>query len=500
MSKKIIFTGPPQVGKTTLRKIFFEGENPTKLLEYSLTPTHGKETILLKLKENVGVFDLAGQENQRWYETEAKSIFLDAHIIICVLDISSPVESLVGFAKKLLKLRQETTPSSFVYLLLHKTDLISSDQLILVEDTFNKEFHDEEAVKIAFTSIMKHSFLPTFTLFTEILKRSIGIDKEKDETFSLKFLEYVVSILKVIEQNVVIPKEDIQRKLRLPEYIFNDFVDYLEKMQFIEISQLNEKSVISLTESGKKYVDEIRDNFSIEAIQKFKKQIGAPKIKETPPFLGFLLADRNGRILMNNEVYEGAFDIFLNDDSDLDKKTELDLIPMFISALEKFAEEINIQDLPGFKLEGSNLKIHTVKYDLSTFCLFMRNDINFETVKVYVTDWVDNMMEVNKTQIERAIQTGIVMDSEQLKSETKKWLERLTQKYNDLVINLEVYDFDHVKKLYQQIDELYSKIDFKYSMTLEKLKKLKVDLMGAALENDYHKVREIVKKIKELDV
>ena len=129
----------------------------------------------------------------------------------------------------------------------------------------------------------------------------------------------------------------------------------------------------------------------------------------------------------------------------------------------------------------------------------MRNDINFETVKVYVMDWVDNMMEIHKTEIKRAIDTGIVMDSEQLKSETKKWLERLTQKYNDLVINLEIYDFDQVKKLYQQIDDLYSKIDFKYSMVLEKLKKLKVYLMGAALENDYQKVREIVKKIKELE-
>ncbi|MHA1560631.1 MAG: GTPase domain-containing protein, partial [Promethearchaeota archaeon] len=85
MSKKIVFTGPPKVGKTTLRKIFFEGENPSKLLEYSLTPTHGKESILLKLKENVGIFDLAGQENERWFETDEKSVFFDADIIIIVL-------------------------------------------------------------------------------------------------------------------------------------------------------------------------------------------------------------------------------------------------------------------------------------------------------------------------------------------------------------------------------------------------------------------------------
>ena len=179
MSSKIVFTGPPQVGKTTLRKIFFEGENPTKLLEYSLTPTHGKEAILLKLKETVGVFDLAGQENQRWYETDEKSVFFDAHIIIAVLDISSPKEEMMSFTKKLLNLKKEVSPTSFVYLLLHKTDKISKDKLTLLKNSFNDEFGDENLLTIAYTSIMKGSFLPTFTLFTEILKKSIGFEKDE---------------------------------------------------------------------------------------------------------------------------------------------------------------------------------------------------------------------------------------------------------------------------------------------------------------------------------
>ncbi len=89
MGKKIIFVGPPEAGKTTLRKIFFEGENRKELLEFGLEPTHGNENILLNLSETVGVFDLAGQENQRWLETDERSIFYDSEIIIIVLDISS---------------------------------------------------------------------------------------------------------------------------------------------------------------------------------------------------------------------------------------------------------------------------------------------------------------------------------------------------------------------------------------------------------------------------
>jgi len=499
MSKKIIFTGPPQVGKTTLRKIFFEGDNPSKLLKYSLAPTHGKESILLKLKENVGVFDLAGQENQRWFETDAKSVFLDTQIIIIVLDISSPKEEMVSFTKKVLKLREEITSSSFIYLLLHKIDLVSKDKLNIIKDTFKDEFQDENLLKIAYTSIVKDSFLSTFTLFTEILKQSIGIDEGDEEKHSLKFLEYVLSILNIIEQNVVIPKEDIKMKMRLPDYVFNSFIEYLEKMEFLEVSLLNDKSVISLTKTGKNYLDDIVRKFSLDAVKNFKNIIDTPKIEEIPPFLGVLIADKNGRTLMAKEVYNGAFNLFLRYEDELEKRNELDLIPMFISALEKFAEEINIRDLPGFKLEGSNLKIHTIKYEICTFCLFMRTDVNFETVKDYVFDWFDNMMKIHKNNIEMSIKSGNMVYSNRLEDDTKKFLDKLAQKYNNLVLNLEVYDFGQVKKIYQKLDDLYSKIDFKYSMILEKLKKLKIDLMEAVLDNNFQKVRDIVKKIKELE-
>lgn len=64
MTNKIIIVSSSGAGKTTLRKIFFEGENALYLLRFSLEPTYGQETIILKLKEELGIFDLAGQENK----------------------------------------------------------------------------------------------------------------------------------------------------------------------------------------------------------------------------------------------------------------------------------------------------------------------------------------------------------------------------------------------------------------------------------------------------
>ena len=132
MSKKVIFVGPSGAGKTTLRKIFFEGENASKLLEYALEPTYGEESLILRLpglNEDVGVFDLSGQENDRWLESEDKSIFLDAEVIMIIIDITAEFDPILDFIRKVITIRNDLTPNSFVYVLMHKIDLVGHKKI-----------------------------------------------------------------------------------------------------------------------------------------------------------------------------------------------------------------------------------------------------------------------------------------------------------------------------------------------------------------------------------
>jgi hypothetical protein len=46
-------------------------------------------------------------------------------------------------------------------------------------------------------------------------------------------------------------------------------------------------------------------------------------------------------------------------DESRNKHFDIELIPMFISALERFSSEINLKNVPGFELNGSNLSLHS---------------------------------------------------------------------------------------------------------------------------------------------
>ena len=232
MTKKIIFVGPPKAGKTTLRKIFFEGENASTLLEYSLEPTYGQESIILELGESVGIFDLAGQENQRWLETDEKSVFYNTEIIIIVLDITQPLDGILEFVKKVVKIRDNLTPSTFIYTLLHKIDLITRDRLNDKKVSVLNKLGIKKHMKIAFTSIKRNYFLDTLSLFMDILKTCTS-KLIKNEKINLSFIEATIKLLYQIQQEVIVSKEFLNEKLKISSDQFEEILAILKRKNHI---------------------------------------------------------------------------------------------------------------------------------------------------------------------------------------------------------------------------------------------------------------------------
>ena len=153
MSKKIIFVGPSGAGKTTLRKLFFEGENSNKLLEYALEPTYGEESLILRLpgiNEDIGIFDLAGQENERWFSVDENSIFLDTKVILVIIDITAGLDEIITFIKRVIEVRNNLTPETMIYVLLHKIDLVSQKRIRDINAGIGGAFPVEKYIKFLF--------------------------------------------------------------------------------------------------------------------------------------------------------------------------------------------------------------------------------------------------------------------------------------------------------------------------------------------------------------
>ncbi|MGB5913167.1 MAG: ADP-ribosylation factor-like protein, partial [Promethearchaeia archaeon] len=129
-SKKVIIVGPSGTGKTTIKMVFFEMGNPLKLLNIGLEPTRGINSKIFSFFDiSLGVFDLAGQENENWFKSD-KKVFNNANVIICVLDVNAYLKEVLDFIRDLINIYGELKLSNcIIAILLHKIDLI--DKLLL---------------------------------------------------------------------------------------------------------------------------------------------------------------------------------------------------------------------------------------------------------------------------------------------------------------------------------------------------------------------------------
>jgi len=507
MSEKIIFVGPPGAGKTTLRKVFFEGESSTKLLEYALEPTYGEESLIMRLpslNQDVGIFDLAGQENKRWLDTDEKRIFIGTKLILVVIDIVSSYDEIFKFVRKIIDLRNTITPSTYIFVLLHKIDLVSEKKVREIKSLVKTEFPNENLINFLFTSLKRDYFTQTFSNLIDIMKICLQDIIPDDEGLLLNIVDESIKLIHQIDKEVVITKENLHEKLNHPKKLTNYLVESLANKGHIEIKHVENKDLLSLTNKGKVIYNKILSSFSSAPFNKSERRLVPTKlaIKEVvPSIIGAIIADKDGKSLIKLELFDDALKDFIsqsmpNDDTII--PVDLELIPMFISALEKFSLELNIQNLTGFGLKGSNLKMNIFGYDNYTVTLFMNPNINLKAIENKINNYFKKLFEDYRDKFEIAIRTGKLDDLFPIKELGRNWLDELNNSYQNMIINSEIMDKEHAQILYNNIDELYDDINKEFSVTLEKVKKLKIDIMKSMIEKDFEELKKIAKVAQEL--
>ncbi len=503
MSKKIIFIGPPEAGKTTLRKIFFEGEDARSLLEHGIEPTYGVESININFEDMVGVFDLSGQENQRWMETEDESIFFNTNAIIIVMDVKMTATEIIDFPLKIIKKRDELSPNSKIYLFLHKIDLINKSKLQEINNILFNNFSNIANLSIFNTTIKEEEgYYRALSIFINILKNSLNLESSSNQE-EFENLNFELKILKFLNEKGVLIRNEILNYISIPETVFDSIIDRLITKEFVKYSNLDGVIVIKFTEEGKEFFKKLSKIINVKEINKIKagSRFSLPILRKIPIFVGYIISDNNGIMITRAEIHDGAIEEFLwnsEQEPEIKEMRDINLIPMFINAIEKFSLEINMKDLSGFKLEGTNVKVEILNINDYTIIFFLNPSTNIKRFKNIISNHFSEIFQENADKFENFRKTGDLTSLEHLKKSGRKWLIELTKSYSEKMINLEIFDLETAKILMKKLDDLYEEIKTKFTIDLEKIKELKMDLTHALLKEDLDKIKIILESVKSL--
>ena len=184
-SKKFLLLGRAGTGKTTIKKIVFEGYNPKELIFNSLEPTRGITTSVYSwLDLELGLFDSSGQELSYLLENQEENhhilAFENTDIIIYVLDYPTWVSNsqlIMHDIQEISEIIKNNSYDARLILFFHKIDLIEKESR---QNTLKEITHLIKAkvdISIYYTSIYPNLIYSLYNAFYELLS---SFSKEND--------------------------------------------------------------------------------------------------------------------------------------------------------------------------------------------------------------------------------------------------------------------------------------------------------------------------------